>query len=403
MKKKIYLMLTFIISLFVFCGNVDAARELVCIYEGGGFSTGKMIVQDTNGNLTLYINSSGEEALDNPTWSNPYEGSSKKFSFNCHNSDNCKNNILTECPKYSSGWNNLKDIVYFSDKVDNSNQMLIPSTCIGDMGESYECSEFSKAYALVPSESGNKLPELDKTTNKTFSSSENENYKKLISERNDWIASCSYQNINGVVSVYFSENDYIIINNRTNIGTSEGKFTASYLNSFFESSKYCPSSIWEYYIDGPIVNETFSATYYFEKPNVITSVVPLPDGNMYLLNQLKYDSMNSEYFVSDDEDDGNEKIDNCEDLIGEGIISVINKIMDLVKIVVPILLIVFGIVDFSKIVFSGKEDEISKSGKRFFMRIVAAILVYFSPILVNLILTIANEVWSFINPDICIK
>ena len=77
--------------------------------------------------------------------------------------------------------------------------------------------------------------------------------------------------------------------------------------------------------------------------------------------------------------------------------------MKWIRIIVPILLIVFGILDFSKAVFSSKEENIKKSRETFFKRILAAILVFLAPIFVELILSLANQVWDVINADTCIR
>ena len=71
--------------------------------------------------------------------------------------------------------------------------------------------------------------------------------------------------------------------------------------------------------------------------------------------------------------------------------------------IVPILLIVFGIIDFATAVFSSKEDDMKKRRETFIKRIVAAVLVFLAPILVNFLLNIANDAWNWINPDTCLK
>lgn len=91
----------------------------------------------------------------------------------------------------------------------------------------------------------------------------------------------------------------------------------------------------------------------------------------------------------------------CEGLLGSDLFEKIGKYFDIFKIAVPLILIAFGVIDFSKAFFGGSEDEMNKAQKTFFKRIGIAILIYFVPIFVRLILTIANEVWSFFSPDTC--
>jgi hypothetical protein len=63
--------------------------------------------------------------------------------------------------------------------------------------------------------------------------------------------------------------------------------------------------------------------------------------------------------------------------------------IDIIKIVVPILLIVFGMIDMSKIVVEGKEDSIGKSAATFGKRAGAAILIFLAP---TLILTVFDYI-----------
>ena len=121
------------------------------------------------------------------------------------------------------------------------------------------------------------------------------------------------------------------------------------------------------------------------------------------------DNSNDKYYslvVKDTKDDEPKKDFNptsCDDLIGDEIKDIINNIMKYIRIAVPILLIGFGIIDFAKATFSSKEDDMKKSREVFIKRIIAAVLVFLAPIIVNLILDLANNVWSWINPDTCIK
>lgn len=93
----------------------------------------------------------------------------------------------------------------------------------------------------------------------------------------------------------------------------------------------------------------------------------------------------------------------CGDFLDKDIVDFINEIMGWVRIAAPILLIGFGILDFVKATFSGKEEDMKKNRERFIKRIVAAILLFLVPIFVNVFLGLINQVWSWVNPDTCIK
>lgn len=66
----------------------------------------------------------------------------------------------------------------------------------------------------------------------------------------------------------------------------------------------------------------------------------------------------------------------------------IGYILLIIKIAVPIVLIVMGSIDMMKAVMAAKEDDIKKSQGMFIKRTIAAIIVFFVPTIVNLILNV---------------
>lgn len=98
---------------------------------------------------------------------------------------------------------------------------------------------------------------------------------------------------------------------------------------------------------------------------------------------------------------GVEIVLDCETLIGPELRDEINSYLDIIKIVIPIILIGLGIVDFSKAMFSGAEDQMKKAQSTFIKRLGIAILIFLVPTIINLLLSLANKVWNFIEPSSC--
>ena len=65
-----------------------------------------------------------------------------------------------------------------------------------------------------------------------------------------------------------------------------------------------------------------------------------------------------------------------------------------IRVIVPILIIVLGMLDFSKAVFAGKEDNMRKAQSTFIKRLIAGVLVFFVPVLVDVIMYLADIVWQ---------
>lgn len=98
---------------------------------------------------------------------------------------------------------------------------------------------------------------------------------------------------------------------------------------------------------------------------------------------------------------GTELVYDCETLLGEDLRNEIKSYLNIIKIAVPIILMGFGIIDFSKALFSSDEGKMKDSQKKFIKRVVVAILIFFVPTIVELLLSIANKVWTFISPNNC--
>lgn len=75
-----------------------------------------------------------------------------------------------------------------------------------------------------------------------------------------------------------------------------------------------------------------------------------------------------------------------------GLLTLIGYVITAFKIVIPMLLIVFGMMDVGKAVVGSKDDEIKKSLKSFAMRAMAAVVIFFIPSIVGLIMSaVANS------------
>ena len=64
-------------------------------------------------------------------------------------------------------------------------------------------------------------------------------------------------------------------------------------------------------------------------------------------------------------------------VIDTKIANTVHTIIVVIKIAVPILLIIFGMLDLGKAVVAAKEDEIKKGQQTFIKRAIAAVIVFF--------------------------
>ena len=69
----------------------------------------------------------------------------------------------------------------------------------------------------------------------------------------------------------------------------------------------------------------------------------------------------------------------------------VHTAVTIIKIVVPILLIIFGMLDLGKAVVASKEDEIKKGQQTFIKRVVAAVIVFFVIQIVQVIVSFVSN------------
>lgn len=78
-------------------------------------------------------------------------------------------------------------------------------------------------------------------------------------------------------------------------------------------------------------------------------------------------------------------------VIDDSIADVVHTVIRAIQIVVPIILVVFGMIDMLKGVSSQKEDEIKKGQQTFVKRVIAAALVFFVIAIVKFIISAVSN------------
>lgn len=66
--------------------------------------------------------------------------------------------------------------------------------------------------------------------------------------------------------------------------------------------------------------------------------------------------------------------------------QIVGWVFLIVKIIIPVLLIIFGVKDFAQAVVSSKDDDIKKAARALMTRGIAAVAIFFVPTIVSLIM-----------------
>lgn len=361
MKKRISLIFTFIISFVLLINNVNAAKELTCIYgEGDWTQKAVKLVQEKDGTLTQYTTPRGKYLGTTETKWEKFDVEIINFKYKPKETD-----------KYSS------------DFLDENEYLLSCPNCLNyttagkDKMEAYNTNTgCTKGFVALDDVINEAL-----TEDKVKESAEQEIKQKMQEYKMNY---CKYALTSGTgktVELYYNEKAFHF---------SDG-YTAEFtINDILSSSDGgCPDSLYSFY------NEliTDPEQFYVNKPSSLQY-----NRTWTLTKQENYSSSGS----SNTEQRPSAPENGCQ-LLGDTTIGLIDDIMKVIRIIVPILLIVFGITDFFRATFSDSEDNMKKDRDRFIKRIIAAIIVFIVPMFVHLVLNIANSVWGEISPETCIK
>ena len=90
-------------------------------------------------------------------------------------------------------------------------------------------------------------------------------------------------------------------------------------------------------------------------------------------------------------------------LIDSRIPEVVSTIVTVIKIAVPVLLVIFGMLDLMKGIIAQKDDDIKKGQQIFIKRLIAGALVFFVFTIVQLIISFAAEEGDKTNIMTCAR
>ncbi|MDO4963239.1 MAG: hypothetical protein Q4E75_03990 [bacterium] len=83
--------------------------------------------------------------------------------------------------------------------------------------------------------------------------------------------------------------------------------------------------------------------------------------------------------------------ENASVVIDPKIPNLVHTVILAIQIAVPVVLVIFGMLDFFKGVTSGKEDEIKKNQTLFIKRLISAVLIFFIVAIVKLLFSLVAD------------
>lgn len=391
--------------------------KLTCIYEQGDKSIKKVaITQDEDGEITMYKNKENVSYNDTSSY---WEKSDDQKVFDDSTGYNTLG-YLKQCPTSKSTSRDGKGKVtfYLDDEKAETKE--------GDesLEDNYDSVlTFQTDTQTVPKDD----LKYDNDKNSTKTCTEIKDEDKWLTDHDNYTLACLYQasikgygknaddepgchiiqiNIgNSGVDVKDSESDFYVT---TSTNSSLGSY-AFFKNDITEKellehtgdlNSACPVTL--------MVNRSKSFDSFSYMYSLRTTITFGGTGTPYTLVEASGKNLATgaeasaelSYNIHFEEI----KIENCEDLFGEDsetLIGMLKTGVNIVKILIPIILLALGSLDFAQAVFSSNEDGIKKAQSKFIKRLLIAVVIFLIPSILKLLLTLANSIWPIIDADLC--
>lgn len=89
---------------------------------------------------------------------------------------------------------------------------------------------------------------------------------------------------------------------------------------------------------------------------------------------------------------GNKAEADCEGILGDDLLDLINKVFRWIQIIAPIFVIIMGSIDFAGAILQDDKDALKKASSKFVKRLIIAVALFFIPMILDFILNIFNDI-----------
>lgn len=393
-KRRNFLMFI-VMFIFTFIGmnGVNAAKGLYCIYDDASGNDYHMLVQDVGGNYSVYKRDS-KGVIDSYISYDTFGWTLLGTNDSLFTYENGTLGNLEKCPKYwhgdgefrdEKGKAELKKDFSFSDSSIKSDSFSFASL-VDDSSYIINSDSFTKDNYktgwLVQPESDGYTQSCLYTQFKQKQQHDNDSWYGTIQ------LDINFNQKKVRVSGAFGNDDGVF----SKINGFYSNATFSYITKYFNNS--CPI---DYYVYFKL--KTGDQYLYFSDKN-LGKGLDLDGYTLFdfvLSNSSPKIKNNSSIVITPN----TITIENCEDVFGTDLLKILHDGVNAVKIMIPLLLIGLGILDFAKAVFGGSEDNMKKSAVKFGKRVLIGVVIFFIPSILNIVLEIANKIWGNIDSSLC--
>lgn len=420
-NNKLLYLLTIIITLFTFNTKVNAAQELTCVYEEGELGYKLGLVQFKSGEINIYKNEKKED-VNGKNW----QIANYDFIIKVPNDNNGYSPVdeITTCPKRVA----QKSGTYiFSNEISN-----ITKANLEQNGEYKEI----KIIPTTLTETKTGITEnVSCDTLMSISNGDSIIIEKLDNSRYD--LSCIYaKDIRGMVyngldeysgchvvqldiketgETFVRENypfnphkaEYVQYNGHYFIKLADINIEGTKIKN--SNAGWCPNQIYIKRDEYSSENTSMESGIGIYSISTQVSLNAINGYDVYSLKKTvgynletgeKHEGEPSSIIVPQVEFLG------CDSLFegdeGENLKRILSFAINVIKILIPVLLIGLGIMDFAKAIFSSSEDNMKKTQAKFIKRLILAVCIFLIPTIITFVLEIFKLVWDKnISTDFC--
>ncbi len=124
-----------------------------------------------------------------------------------------------------------------------------------------------------------------------------------------------------------------------------------------------------------------------------TNVYAMSDQNQMPSNYISY-KIAAEKIENDSSTLPDDSIysEECKGILSQELLDYINKLFNYIKVLIPIYLLLLGMLDLGKAVTAGNPEAVKKAYSYLIKRALAAIAIFFTPTVLNIVLKAAGLV-----------
>ena len=121
---------------------------------------------------------------------------------------------------------------------------------------------------------------------------------------------------------------------------------------------------------------------------ILALSMPLFIPNVKAVEKIDYTSNNIKRMDYENKDNDDE---NCQYIIGESVLEMLQKFFDYIKIIGPLLVIILSGYDFAKNALVPDADKMKKATSKLITRLLCAVGLFFVPILASFLINLINN------------